>query len=144
MWGISSVPLEWINTLSSIKDLMPYEETLENTIKIAGVFQIPPELVPRKDQSTFENKATSERTVWENALMSMVDTMCNYFTHSFTLDQSGYKILADYSSVSALNVNKTEIEAQITAKLQNLEKLKNMGYNVDNEITKILQSYEAR
>ena len=144
MWGISSVPLEWINTLSTIKDLMPYEETLENTIKIAGVFQIPPELVPRKDQSTFENKATSERTVWENALMSLIDTMCNYFTRSFTLDQSGYKILADYSSVSALNVNETEIEAQITAKLQNLEKLKAMGYNVDNEITKILQSYEAR
>lgn len=144
LWGISSIPLEWVNTLSTIKDLMPYEETLENAIKIAGVFQIPSDLVPRKDHSTFDNQAGQERVVWENSLMSLIDTMCNYFTRSFTLDQSGYKIIADYSSVSVLSVNESEIESQITAKLQNLEKLRSMGYNVENEITKILQSYEAR
>lgn len=144
LWGISSIPLEWVNTLSTIKDLMPYEETLENAIKIAGVFQIPSDLVPRKDHSTFDNQAGQERVVWENSLMSLIDTMCNYFTSSFTLDQSGYKIIADYSSVSVLSVNESEIESQITAKLQNLEKLRSMGYNVENEITKILQSYEAR
>lgn len=144
LWGISSIPLEWVNTLSTIKDLMPYEETLENAIKIAGVFQIPSDLVPRKDHSTFDNQAGQERVVWENSLMSLIDTMCNYFTRSFTLDQSGYKIMADYSSVSVLSVNESEIESQITAKLQNLEKLRSMGYNVENEITKILQSYEAR
>lgn len=144
LWGISSIPLEWVNTLSTIKDLMPYEETLENAIKIAGVFQIPSDLVPRKDHSTFDNQAGQERVVWENSLMSLIDTMCNYFTRSFTLDQSGYKIIADYGSVSVLSVNESEIESQITARLQNLEKLKSMGYNVDNEITKILQSYEAR
>lgn len=144
LWGISSIPLEWVNTLSTIKDLMPYEETLENAIKIAGVFQIPSDLVPRKDHSTFDNQAGQERVVWENSLMSLIDTMCNYFTRSFTLDQSGYKIMADYSSVSVLSVNESEIESQITVKLQNLEKLRSMGYNVENEITKILQSYEAR
>ena len=144
LWGVSSVPLEWINTLSTIKDLMPYEETLENSIKIASVYQIPPELIPRKDQSTFDNKNPAERSVWENALMSIIDTMCNYFTRSLTLDVSGYRIKADYSSVSVLSANETEIEANITAKLQNLETLQRMGYSVDNEITKILQSYEAR
>ena len=75
----------------------------------------------------------------------MIDTMCDYFTRSLTLDLSGYKIVADYSSVSVLSANETEIEANITAfKLQNLETLQRMGYSVDNEITKILQSYEAR
>ena len=109
LWGVSSIPLEWVNTLASIKDLMPYEETLENTIKIASIYQMPPELIPRKDQSTFDNKNTAERSVWENALMSLIDTMCNYFTRSLTLDVSGYKIKADYSSVSVLSANETEI-----------------------------------
>lgn len=144
LWGVSSVPLEWVNTLSTIKDLMPYEETLENTIKIASIYQIPSDLIPRKDHSTFDNQEGQERTVWENSLMSMIYTMCDYFTRSLTLDLSGYKIVADYSSVSVLSANETEIEANISAKLQNLETLQRMGYTVDNEITKILQSYEAR
>ena len=146
LWGISSVPLEWVNTLSTIKDLIPLEETLENAIKIASTFQIPPELVPRKDQSTFDNKAVTERSVWENTLMSLVDSIASYFTKSLTLDQSGYKIMADYRTVSALKANETEIEAKIQAKITNLKALKELypDAKIDNEITKILQSYEGR
>ena len=41
---------------------MPYEETLENTIKIASIYQIPSDLIPRKDHSTFDNQEGQERT----------------------------------------------------------------------------------
>lgn len=146
LWGISSVPLEWVNTLSTIKDLMPLDETLENAIKIASIFQIPSDLVPRKDHSTYDNQIGQERAVWENTLMSVIDSIASYFTKALTLDQAGYKIMADYSTVSALKANETEIEAKITAKISNLKAIKELlpDAKIDNEITKILQSYEGR
>jgi hypothetical protein len=146
LWGISSVPVEWVNTLVTIKDLLPFEETLEDSIKIAAVFQIPSQLVPRKDNSTFDNQESQERIVWENTLISLVDTICGYFTRSLTLDQAGYKIKADYSSVSVLKTNEVQIEQIIQAKLQNLQALISLSPETDitNEIEKIVQSYEAR
>lgn len=146
LWGISSVPLEWVNTLATIKDLMPLDETLENAIKIASTFQIPSDLVPRKDHSTYDNQIGQERSVWENTLMSVIDSIASYFTKALTLDQAGYKIMADYSTVSALKANESEIEAKITAKISNLKAIKELSPDakIDNEITKILQSYEGR
>jgi len=105
-WGISSVPLEFINTLADIQKLMPFEETLENSIKINSVYQIPPELTPRKDQTTFNNKSEAERAVWENGLMSAVQMVCSNFTKALYLDKVGLQIVADYSTVSSLKQDK--------------------------------------
>jgi hypothetical protein len=82
---------------------MPFEETLEDAIKIAATYQIPSVLVARKDQSTFNNQKEAERSVWENALMSIVDTVASYFTKAWMLE--GVHIRADYSTVSALTEN---------------------------------------
>ena len=103
LWGISSVPIEFINTLADIQRLMPFEETLEDAIKIAATYQLPSVLVARKDQSTFDNQKEAERSVWENTMMSVVDTVASYFTKVWMLE--GIQIKADYSTVSALNDN---------------------------------------
>jgi hypothetical protein len=143
-WGISSVPLEFINTLAHIKDLMPFEETLENSIKIASIYQIPSELVPRKDQTTFNNKSEAERAVWENGLMSMVDTVDYNFTRALYLDKVGLQIKSDYSTVSALSNNETVEQDLITKKLQNLETMQRLNpesKEIAKQIDLILLSY---
>ena len=119
-WGISSTPLEFVKTLASISELLPFEETLENSIKIAGVFQIPSVLIPRKDQSTFDNMGVAERAVWENSIMSIVDLFCANYTKACTLDVAKYSVKADYSSVSVLENSKIEqsnIKADSEAKI---------------------------
>jgi len=143
IWGISGIPLEFVKTIASISELMPLDETLENSIKIASTFQIPPELVPRKDQSTFSNKDTSEKSVWENGLLSMDKTVNENLTKLFMLDKLGYHIESDYSDVPALQINETSQEDLNAKKLANLEKIKQLNptANIDNEITKILDSY---
>lgn len=148
LWGVSGVPIEFINTLISIKDLMPFEETLEDSLKIAGVYQIPTGLVPRKDQSTYDNQGEYEVTVWENGLMSMVKTVCENFTKNFTLDKAGYKIMADFSTVGCLKANDTEIEDVNTKKIANLEKLRLLypekTTEINIEIDKIITGYGQR
>jgi len=141
--GISSVPLEFINTLVTIKDLMPMEETLENTIKIGGVFQIPAGLMPRKDQTTFANRDTDERTVWENSLMSIVDSFCEYWANTTGMNKLGYKVAADYSTVSVLNDNVATIEDIKAKKIANIKSLKELQPDADftEEINLIIESY---
>jgi len=134
LWGISSVPLEWIQTMATISELQPFEETLEDSIKIASVFQLPPVLIPRKDQSTFDNQSTAEASVWENALMSIAEMFAANWTKICTLDKQGYKVLPDYSTVSALKQNESEQQDVITKKLDNLKKLKEIYGGVDGVI----------
>ena len=118
--GITGVPVDFINTLSTIKDLLPFEETLEDSVKIAGVFQLPSVLVPRKDQSTFDNQREAERAAWENATMSVISTFCDFWTKVCGLDKE--RVEADYSTVSCLQENKEQREDVITKRLDNLKK----------------------
>ena len=138
LWGISSVPIEFINTLADIQRLMPFEETLEDAIKIAATYQLPAVLVPRKDQSTFDNQREAERSVWENALMSVVDTIASYFTKAWMFE-NGIHIKADYTTVSALNENQIDVENLKTAKIDNLQKIRNLkpDFDVNTEIEKM-------
>lgn len=145
LWGISSIPLEFINTLATIKDLMPLDETLETSIKIASIYNIPSVLVPRKDLSTFDNQEIAEKNVWENTTMSLVNTVCEIFTKSLKLDVIGYSISADLSTVSALQQNETEKENTISKRLDNLKKIKEISPEKTNEVNfeidKILNDY---
>ena len=137
--GITGVPVDFINTLSTIKDLLPFEETLEDSVKIAGVFQLPSVLVPRKDQSTFDNQREAERAAWENATMSVISTFCDFWTKVCGLDKE--RVEADYSTVSCLQENKEQREDVITKRLDNLKKLQDLGVDVTNETTKIIEEY---
>lgn len=143
-WGISSVPLEFINTLAHIKDLMPFEETLNDAIAISSVYQLQRELVMGAESTTFNNKAEAERSVWENGLMSMVETATYNLTRALYLDKVGVQIKADYSSVSALSENEIENQDLISKKLANLKALKELqpdNKEIDKQIELIIQGY---
>ena len=123
---------------------MPFDETFEDSIKIAAVFQLPSDLVPRKDNSTFDNQIGAERSVWENGIMSMVGTACENLTAQLRLNKVGVKIKADYSSVSCLKSNESAAEDLTTKRLANLMTINQMyptNTEVQKEIDKILSSY---
>ncbi len=143
LWGVSSVPLEFVNTLSDIQKLMPFEETLENSIKIASVYQIPPELIPRKDQTTFNNKSEAERSVWENGLMSMVDTATANFSKALCLDIAGYSIQADYSTVSSLVIGEDAKQITLEKKITNYGALYEKGIIKYNDYLKSIGEPEV-
>jgi len=140
IWGISGVPIEFVKTLATISELMPLDETLECAIKIAAPFQIPAGLIPRKDQSTFDNQAANEQSVWENGLLSMAETVCQNLTKMFGFP-STMKIMFDQENISALTKNESDKEDLMLKKLNNIEKMKSLSPELDvtlkvNEIYK--------
>lgn len=101
--GISSVPLEFIRTLASIKDLMPFEETNKNALSILGVYGVSPFLTPYAEQTTFTNLKDSELSLWQNQIKPRADQMVRKLNEifylgeefSFDYDLSGTPILQD-------------------------------------------------
>ena len=107
-YGISDVKMSFIRTNLSITDLQPFDETLADAVVIAGIYGIPPVLIPRKDQSTYSNQANAEKAVYSSVIIPLVQRFCNEFTHYLGLDQDGLYIDADFSSVDCLQTGKKE------------------------------------
>ena len=107
-YGISDVKLSFVRTNLSISDLQPFDETLADAVIIAGIYGIPPVLIPRKDQSTYANQANAEKAVYSSVIIPLVQRFCQEFTNFLGLDQDGLYLDADFSSVDCLQTGKKE------------------------------------
>ena len=107
-YGISDVKLNFVRTNLSITDLQPFDETLADAVIIAGIYGIPPVLIPRKDQSTYANQANAEKAVYSSVIIPMVQRFCQEFTQFLGLDQDGLYLDADFSDVDCLQTGKKE------------------------------------
>ena len=107
-YGISDVRLSFVRTNLSIQELQPFDETLADAIIIAGIYGIPPVLIPRKDQSTYSNQANAEKAVYSSVIMPLVQRFCQEFTQFLGLDQDGLYLDADFSDVDCLQTGKKE------------------------------------
>ena len=107
-YGISDAPLSFIRTNLSISDLQPFDETLADAVVIAGIYGIPPVLIPRKDQSTYANQANAEKAVYSSVIIPLVQRFCQEYTHFLGLDQDGLYLDADFSDVDCLQTGKKE------------------------------------
>lgn len=112
-YGISDVPIDFVRTNLSIAELQPFDETLADAINIAGAYGVPAVLVPRKDQSTFSNQATAEKTVYASVVIPMAKEFCKMFTSFIGLDKSGLYLDVDFSDVDCMQDGmKTEEEVK--------------------------------
>lgn len=109
-YGLSDIPLGFVRTNLTISELQPFEETLADAINIAGAYGIPAVLVPRKDQSTFSNQATAEKSVYCSVIIPFATQFCREFTEFLGLESSGYYLDCDFSNVDCLQQGLKEAE----------------------------------
>ena len=109
-YAITDIPINFVRTNLSISELQPFDETLEDAIKIASVFGIPSVLVPRKDQSTFSNQDSAEKSVYTSVIIPSAKRFCEAITTFLGLDQKGLYLDCDFSDVACLQVGLKENE----------------------------------
>ena len=80
-YGLSDIPLSFVRTNLTIAELQPFEETLADAISISGAYGIPAVLVPRKDQSTFSNQSTAEKSVYSSVIIPFAKQFCRVRIH---------------------------------------------------------------
>lgn len=106
--AIIDTDTDFIRTSMSIQELQPFDETLQDAISIAGAFSIPAQLVPRKDNSTFNNQQTAERSVYYNIVIPEAKSFARSLTRFLGLENSGLYLDVDYSDVDALQSGNKE------------------------------------
>jgi hypothetical protein len=109
-YAITDVPVDFKRTNLSIQELQPFEETLEDAIKIASVFGIPSDLVPRKDKSTYDNQIGSQKDVYTSVIIPMAKQFCQDVTRFLGLEDKGLYIDCDFSDVDCLQKGMKEAE----------------------------------
>lgn len=107
---VTNASLEFLRTGLSISDLQPFEETLLDAIVIAGQYGIPADLVPRKDNSTYDNKSAAEKGVYSGVIIPMAKKFCQDFTEFLGCEDDGYYIDCNFDDVDCLQVGRKESE----------------------------------
>jgi hypothetical protein len=138
--GISSIPLQFIKTLGTIKELEPFTETEENAIKIAGIFGVDPEIIPRKGSSTFTNKNDAEKGLWQNVIKSMCEDKARDLNKIYYLPEE-IEFYPDFSKVEALQEDKkTSLESD-TILINNLAQLTDAGQDMNQAYSQLNGKY---
>lgn len=101
-YGVTDIPMSFIRTNMSIQELQPFEEILEDSIKIAAIFGIPSVLVPRKDYSTYDNQDSAEKAVYTSVIIPMAKRFCDDFTTFLGLDEAGYYLDCNFDDVACM------------------------------------------
>lgn len=105
---ISTVPVEFIRFNQSIQELMPFDETLADAVQIAGQYNVPSVLIPRKDQSTFSNQDGAEKSLYENTVIPETQTLCKKLNNFLNLDKSGLFLDVSFDHIPVLQANAKE------------------------------------
>ena len=140
--GISSIPLKFIQTLGTIKDLQPFEETEANAVCIAGAFQVDPELVPRKDHSTYTNKIVAEKTLWQNVIKPMAEDKAKELTKVYYLPD-GVIFRPNYDNIEALQEDKKTGYESDAIMIDNLAKLTEAGQDMNQAYNNLNEKYNG-
>lgn len=102
---VSRFPIDFKRFNMSIQELQPFDEHLEDATQIAGIYNIPPAAIPRKDQSTFSNQDLCERSIYMNAVIPETKSLIMALNEFLGLENSGLYLDVGFDHISALQPN---------------------------------------
>lgn len=141
--GMSSVPLQFIKTLGTIKELEPFDETLENAIKIAGVFGVNKELLPKKDNATFSNQTIAEKSFWQNVIKAFAYDTAKSLNKIYYLPDN-WSFMPNFTGIEALQEDKKAGLEADGLFIDNLDKLKANGIDMTEAYLTIQERYNGK
>lgn len=109
LFPISDIPIEFVQFGMSIQELEPFKEATADMAAIYSVLNVPFDLAPKPEGSTFANQAGAARMLYSNVVIPEANTWMEAFTKFLGLDVLGYYLFADFSKIHELQENKKEL-----------------------------------
>jgi len=100
--AISEMPVDFVRTSMSIEELQPFDETLADALAIYKTLRVPQHLVPRKDQSTFNNTESEMTGFYNDVIIPFAKRYASIFTTRMGFDKKRKWIRANYSHIEYL------------------------------------------
>lgn len=104
--GFSAQPVDYVDFNVTIKDLMPFDETLSDAVAIYSVLNIPRHLVPSKDAGTFANANTDEKSFYTSVIIPFATKYAELFTNGLGFSVASRYVYANYSHIHILQEDK--------------------------------------
>lgn len=141
--ALSSVPLQFIKTLGTISELEPFDETLENAIKIAGIYGVNKELIPKKDNATFSNQMIAEKSFWQNVIKSACEQIAEDLAIIYYLPEE-WEFRPNFAGIEALQEDKKAGLEADQLYIENLDLLTTAGYDMNQAYTNLEEKYNGK
>jgi phage portal protein BeeE len=134
---LSPVSLDFYKTSLNSSELGIYKEFSNNAMIISNGFGIPPELYKTyMEGATFENQVQSERRLYQNTVIPLVENEDQYYTERLNMRNYGFELKTDFSHISCLQEGRKENATSLSLNSRSAE----LAYN-NNAIT--LNEYRA-
>jgi hypothetical protein len=147
MWAITGVPMQAVKTLATIAELQPFEETREDAVAIAGLFDVDNSLVPSRERVSFtsDNKEAAEANLYDGIITTMANDISDFFTRLMALDKVGLKLVPDMDNVPVLQKRRLQKAQSDNLVIDLLLKMQANGLATEEEVKitadKILKNY---
>lgn len=104
--GITGMPVDFIRTGMSIEELQPFDETLANAIAIYSTLRIPRHLCPDKNNSTFANANSDEKSFWESVIIPWAKKYAEAWTEGMWMRNQRKYIDVNFKHIGVLQEDK--------------------------------------
>ena len=115
--ALTALPVDFVSIGMSIQDLQPFDETKADAAAIYGILQVPFDLAPKEEGSTFENTKQSEIRLYNNVVIGESEEFCNSFNQLLRLEASGLAMGVSFEHIDVLQEDakrKSEVIASDT------------------------------
>lgn len=106
--GITEAPIDYIKVGATIAELEPFEETLADAAAIYGALNVPFELAPKREQTTFSNLSTAEKSLYQNVIIPKAMNISQSITNKLGLNEIKLYLHPSFENVDCLQENKKE------------------------------------
>ncbi len=127
LWTVSPIPLKFIKTLATISELQPFDETMADSLQIAGIFGVDKDLIPLKEGTTYTNKVQAEKNLYANVVLPVAQAKAESFTKALGLDKIGLRLVPNTNNVKVLQEDKEVSYRGDGLLLDNVIKMKEAG-----------------
>lgn len=137
LWAVSGAPVDAVKTLATISELQPFEETREDALAIAGVFNVDKDLLPSKDGTTFTNKEAAEAGIYTGIVTTMANDVFEFLSKLMCLDKIGIRLVPNTTDIPVLQkqrLNRAEADNKV---IDLLVRMRENGLASDQEIKNI-------
>ena len=138
--AITSVPVKFIKTLATISELEPFRETFADASQIAGIYGVVKELLPREDNTTFNNQRDAEKFLWQNRVKGIAEDIGKTLTKALAITDG--EIVPVFDDVEVLQTDRKESLEADGIELDNYKKMQELGLDISDLATEIKKKYE--
>ena len=107
--------------------MQPFDETMADSLQIAGIFGVDKDLIPLKEGTTYTNKVQAEKNLYANVVLPVAQAKAESFTKALGLDKIGLRLVPNTNNVKVLQEDKEVSYRGDGLLLDNVIKMKEAG-----------------